>query len=71
MDDLDDFSPRASDGSFEPVEGDHIRVVDRVNRHYQAGENLVDTMLEVAEEEYDKRIEMYQEVASYPELDGS
>ena len=71
VDDLDDFSPRASDASFEPVESDHIRVVDRVNRHYQAAEDLVDTMLEVAEGEYDKRIEEYQEVTSYPELDGS
>ncbi|MFC7251461.1 hypothetical protein ACFQJ5_16700 [Halomicroarcula sp. GCM10025324] len=71
VDDLDDFSPRASDASFEPVEGDHIRIVDRVNRHYQAAENLVNTMLEMAEEEYNNRLEDYQEATSYPEWGGS
>lgn len=68
MDDLDDFRPGDPEASFEPVDGDHIDVVDRVNRHYEAAENLVDTMLEVAQEEYEERIDEYREVTSYPEI---
>jgi hypothetical protein len=66
MDDLDSFRPGDPTASFEPVEGDHVRVIDRVNRHYQAAETLVDTMLEIAEEQYDERIEEYREVTKFP-----
>lgn len=68
MDDLDDFRPGDSSASFGPVQGDQIDVVDRVNRHYDATENLVETMLEVAEEEYEDKYEEYREATSYPEL---
>ncbi|WP_135666689.1 hypothetical protein [Halorhabdus rudnickae] len=71
IDDLDDFRPGDPEASFKPVKGDHVRVVDRVNRHYQAAENLVDTMLEEAEKEYDERVEEYREASSYPELEES
>ncbi|WP_121821031.1 hypothetical protein [Halostella salina] len=70
IDDLDDFRPGDPEASFEPVDGDHIDVMDRVNRHYEAAENLVDTMLEVAEEEYEERVDEYREVTSYPEMGG-
>ena len=35
MDDLDDFRPEDPEASFDPIEGNHIDVVDRVNRHYK------------------------------------
>jgi len=71
MDDLDNFRPGDPEASFKPVEGDHIHVVERVNRHYKAAENLVDTMLGVAEEEYADWVEEYREVTSFPEHDGA
>lgn len=69
MEELDDFRPGDPEASFEPIEGNYIHVVDRVNKHYQAVENLVDAMLEVAEEEYKDQVEEYRRVTSYPELE--
>lgn len=68
MDDLDDFRPGDPEASFDPVEGDHIDVVDRINCHYEVAENLVATMLKVAEENYENQIEEYREVTQYPEM---
>jgi len=59
MDDLSDFQPGDPEASFEPVKGNHIRVVDRTNRHYQAANNLVNTVLEGAKQEYSNRVEEY------------
>jgi len=68
MDDLDDFRPGDPEASFDPIEGDHIDVVDRVNRHYQAAEKLVATMLKAAEEKYEEQIEEYREATRLPEM---
>lgn len=68
MDDLDDFRPGDPEASFDPVDGDYIDVADRVNRHYEAAEKLVATMLKVAEEKYEEQIEDYREAIRFPEI---
>lgn len=68
MDDLDDFRPGDPEASFDPIDGDHIDVVDRVNRHYEAAEKFVATMLKVAEEKYEEQIEDYREDTRFPEM---
>ena len=68
MDDLDDFRPEDPEASFDPIEGNHIDVVDRVNRHYEAAKKLVATMLKVAEEKCEEQIEEYREATRYPEM---
>jgi len=68
MDDLDDFRPGDPKASFDPIDGNHIDVVDRVNRHYEAAEKFVATMLKVAEEKYEEQIEDYREATRFPEM---
>ena len=68
MDDLDDLRPEDPEASFDPIEGTHIDIVDRVNHHYEAAKKLVATMLKVAEEKYEKQIEECREVTRLPEM---
>jgi hypothetical protein len=66
IDDLSDYQIRDPAASFDPVEGDHIRVVDRVNQHHEAAVNLVGAVLEVGKEMHDERIDEYREVTRFP-----
>ena len=56
MDDLDDFRLKDPEASFDPIQGNHIDVADRVNRHYEATKKLVTMMLKVAEKNARSRL---------------